>query len=138
MVPCSTNVPPHVPSHQRDGTGNALVPGQPTELLACRYHGFNQAQPIGTFATSAELPASDVAAQLNQTPIPAPGAPIPNCPADFGEKYMLWFRYADGVPLLVSFDHGGCLYVDNGDLRAPFPPVAVTRLLQSALASEDR
>ena len=123
-------MPPKVPSNQRDGTGNALVPGQPIELLACRYHGFNQAQPIGTLATRAALPASDVAGELNQTPIPTHEAPIPNCPADFGEKYMLWFRYADGVPLLVSFDDGGCRYVDNGDLRAPVP----TPLRHSALA----
>ncbi len=38
---------------QRDGTNRTLVPGQPIALLACRYHGFNQPEPIGTLASGA-------------------------------------------------------------------------------------
>ena len=73
---CSTIVPPKVPSNQRDGTSNALVPGQPTELLACRYHGFNQAQPIGTLATWAELQRKIIGDALTFGTPGSGGAPI--------------------------------------------------------------
>ena len=104
-------------------------------LLACRYHGFNQPQRIGTFATAARLSASLIARGLNATRRPPAGI-VPNCPADFGETYMLWFVYPDGSRLLVRFDHGGCRYVTNGDLNFPFPPTAVTHRLEAALGQD--
>jgi len=44
--PCPARAALSIPHHQRDGTTRTLVPGQPIALLACRYHGFNQPQPV--------------------------------------------------------------------------------------------
>ena len=70
--------------------------------------------------------------------IPKPTSPVvANCPVDFGEKYMLYFSYRDGRPLLISFDNGGCHDVTNGDLSVPFAPTQLTLLLAAA-RGEDR
>jgi hypothetical protein len=132
---CPTAAPLTVPHHQRDGTTRTLVPGQPIALFACRYHGFNQPQPIGTLAHASELPAAFVAHELNATRRPPPGA-VYHCPAEFGETYMLYFSYRGGRPLLVRFNHGGCLYVTNGDLTLPFPPPQLTQRLEAALGQD--
>jgi hypothetical protein len=114
-----------------------MVPGSPTSLVGCRYHGFNQTAPNGSLAASATLPTQEIAAALNGVPIPAPDAPLPNCPADFGEVYVLWFGYASGPPLLVSVQGAGCFYADNGDLRVPFASAAATQL-SPLLGHDDR
>jgi hypothetical protein len=103
-------------------------------LLGCRYHGFNQPQPIGSLARSATLPAVEIAHELNMSR--PPSGVVPNCPADFGETYLLRFAYADGHPLAVRFNHGGCVYVTNGDVTRLFAPVTLTRQLESALGQE--
>ncbi len=112
-----------------------LVPGQPVTLLACRYHGFNQPEPIGTFARGARLPAPEIARGLDATPRPQSNVAI-NCPADFGEKYLLYFGYKSGPPLVVEIAHGGCRYVTNGDLTLPFTPVSVAQRLEAALGQD--
>ncbi len=133
---CPARAAPSVPHHQRDGTTRALVPGQPIALLACRYHGFNQPQPIGTFARSATtLPVSQIAHDLNATPRPT-STIVPFCPNDSGETYMVYFSYRDGRPLLVRFDNGGCHYVTNGDLTLPFAPERLTLRLEAALGQD--
>ncbi|HEY2812380.1 MAG TPA: hypothetical protein VGJ03_02830 [Acidimicrobiales bacterium] len=126
-----------MPARQRPGTATALVPDQPTSLLGCRYHGFNQAEPHGSLANSRQLDQSDIAAQLNRVAIPSPDAPVPNCPADFGEQYALWFGYADSSTLLVTVDGAGCAYADNGDLTVPFANAALTSL-QAALGHDSQ
>jgi hypothetical protein len=105
-----------------------MVPGVPTTVLACRYHGFNQPEPHGTLAASAMLPPTDIVAALNAVPIPAPGAPVPYCPADFGELYALRFGYSSGPALVVTVQGAGCAYADNGDLHAPFAGTAQSQL----------
>ncbi len=107
-----------------------MVPGEPTSLLGCHYHGSNQPEP-GSLANAAQLDPAAIAAQLNQVPIPAPDAPKPFCPADFGEKYALWFGYADASTLLVTVDGAGCAYADNGDLQVPFANAVLTSLRQA-------
>jgi hypothetical protein len=134
---CPDTAPLQVPSRQRSGTATSIVPDLPTSLLACRYHGFNQPEAQGTLATSAELAPGEIAARLNAIPIPPADAPLPNCPADFGEKYMLWFGYSDGSALLVSVDGAGCNYVNNGDLLVPFGG-DVLPLLEGPLGHEDQ
>jgi hypothetical protein len=124
-----------VPHGQRDGTSRTLVPGQPIVLLACRYHGFNQPQRIGSFARAAELPASPIARGLNTSQRPPPGI-ASGCPNDSFEWYMLSFSYRDGRALLVRVSHGGCRYVTNGDLTLEFPPAEVMQALEAALGSD--
>jgi len=133
---CPMRAPRSVPHHQRAGTARTFVPGHPITLLACRYHGFNQPQPIGTFARSAAgLPASSVAHELNATPRPTTSV-VPYCPNDSGETYMLYFSYRGGRPLLARVDSGGCRYVTNGDLSRPFPPVELSLRLEAALGRD--
>jgi hypothetical protein len=133
---CPVRAALSVPHHQRDGTTRTLVPGQPIALLACRYHGLNQPQTIGTFARAAtNLPVSQIAHDLNATPRPTSSV-LPSCPIDYGETYMLYFSYQDGRPLLVRFDNGGCLYVTNGDLTLPFAPPRLTLRLEAALGRD--
>lgn len=127
-VACPTSAPATVSPHQRDGTATSMVPASPTTVLACRYHGFNQPEAHGSLATSASIPPADVAASLNAVPVPALGAPVPNCPADFGEMYALWFGYPAGPPVLVTVQRGGCAYANNGDRRAPFASAVVSQL----------
>jgi hypothetical protein len=112
------------------------VPGHPIALLACRYHGFNQRQPIGTFASSSTaLRVSQVAHDLNATPRPTNDV-VPNCPNDSGETFVLFFSYREARPLLVRFDNGGCRYVTNGDLTLPFGPLGLTLRLEAALGQD--
>ncbi len=124
-----------MPHRQRDGTTRTLVPGRPVGLLACRYHGFNQPQRIGSFARAAELPPSPIALGLNASQRPPP-AIASGCPNDSFEWYMLYFSYRDGRALLVRVSHGGCRYVTNGDLTLEFPPAEVTRVLEVTLGSD--
>jgi hypothetical protein len=131
VAKCAVTVPPSVPTRQRDGTASAIVPGEPISLLGCRYHGFNQPEPFGSLANSAQLDHVAIDAQLNQVPIPPPGAPIPNCPDDFGEKYVLWFGYPDASTLLVTVGGAGCAYADNGNLQVPFANTSLTSLQQA-------
>ena len=133
---CPVKAALSVPHDQRDGTTRTLVPGHPIALLACRYHGFNQPQPIGTFASSTtELQVSQVAHELNATPRPTNGV-APNCPNNSGETSMLYFYFREGHPLLVRFDNGGCRYVTNGDLTLPFGPVGLTLRLEATLGQD--
>lgn len=133
-ISCPGTAARTIPHHQRPGTTSALVPGEPIALLACRYHGYNQRQGVGTLATAADLSASVVARELNASRKPLPGE-VSNCVIDFGETYELYFVYSDGPPLLLRFDHGGCQTVTNGDLT-DFPPVEVARQLEAALGSD--
>ncbi len=111
---CPASPPERAPSHQVPGTTAALVPGRPAELLGCRYHGFNQPQRIGTLAASARFAPGPVAALLNAAAVVPPGA-LYNCPADFGERIVLRFGYANGATLTVLVPTAGCLFASNGD-----------------------
>lgn len=111
------------------------MPGHPSELLACRYHGLNQPQPAGTLATSAHFAAGPIAAALNS------GRPVPKgkafrCPADFRETMVLQFGYPDGTNLTATVSTAGCTFANNGDLTV-WPPIATLTTLKSVLGHDD-
>ena len=133
---CDSTAPADVPVHQRDGTQTTMVPGRPDRLLGCRYHGLNQPEPVRTLASSAALPAGELAALVNAVRIPPPGSPVPNCPADFGETYVLRFGYADGTDLVVTVGRGGCRVVSNGDLHGWPAGAELIGRLQAALGGD--
>jgi hypothetical protein len=131
---CATVEPPTVPTHQRDGTAHTLVPGQPVGLRVCRYHGYGQAQAVGTLARSAHLAPTLIARELDA--IRAPRAE-PSCFAGRFESYALWFTYRDGPPLLVEYSNGGCGGLTNGDFGREFPPDDFTRRLERAVGTDN-
>src|SRR5262245_40071176 len=73
-----------LPTQQVPGAASSLVPGSPDGLLACRFHGLNQPQPVGSFAAAATFAPAPIAAALNGAKVPTAGA-VYHCPADFGE-----------------------------------------------------
>lgn len=134
---CSQMAPVKIPSQQHTGTSTTTIPDEPTSSLGCRYHGLNQPQPYRSLATSAHLDTAVIATELNSIPIPPANSPLPNCPADFGERYIIRFGYENGSTLLVSVDGGGCAYADNGDLRVPFASAALASL-QAVLGQDSQ
>ena len=111
------------------------MPGQPGELLACRYYGFNQPQPVGTFARSARFASSPIAAALNAARRVPKGETF-SCPADFAETMVLLFGYPDGSTLTVTASTGGCGFAHNGDLTVWMPGATLARL--EAVLGHDR
>ncbi len=109
---CPATVPqtPHAPS----GGASRLVPGTPTAVTVCRYHGFNVPSVTqGTLAGFAPGNAADLARTLNAlTPVP-PG-PVANCPLDDGARVLVRFTDAHGGTFDVIISLGGCRYVTNG------------------------
>jgi hypothetical protein len=112
----------------------ALVPGRPVTVLICRYHGFNQPEPIGTLASSRLVSARPLAAELDA------GEPVGNvlrsCPADFGDVTLLVFEFRHGHRLLVTVHGSGCRIATNGARSAYAPPDALLRL--EKLVGQDR
>jgi len=111
---CPTHPPRSVPAHQIAGTAAAMVPGHPNVLLACRYHGFNQPQPVGSLAKFARLSPAPIARALNVLP-PVPKDAVFHCLVDFDERILLFFAYPDGSRLTVKIEIGGCRFATNGD-----------------------
>ncbi|HWS45395.1 MAG TPA: hypothetical protein VN636_06005 [Acidimicrobiia bacterium] len=112
---CPPRPPAVVPPHQVPGTAALFVPGHPVELLACRYHGLNQPQRVGTLAGSARLDPTPIAVALNAATV-VPNKAAFNCPADFAETILLLFGYADGTALTASVAAAGCRFAHNGDI----------------------
>jgi hypothetical protein len=127
---CPSSPPRTVQPHQIPGTDTTLVPGTPTALLACRYHGLNQPEPIGTLAKAAGFDPGPIAAGLNSQPANPPGPPgaVHSCPADFGEVIVLLFAYDDTSTLTVSISVAGCRDADNGDRGVPADPATMDEL----------
>jgi hypothetical protein len=122
------SAPPSVLQPQPiSGTDTTLVPGTPTALLACRYHGFNQPEPIGTLANAASFSPGPIATGLDSQPAIPPGV-VSNCPADFGETILLHFTYADDSTLTVSISTAGCRYASNGSRTVHVDPATLDRL----------
>jgi hypothetical protein len=124
---CRTHPPRVLPSHQIPGTASTFVPGHPTELLGCRYHGLNQLQPAGALATSARFAPGPIAAALNAA------RRIPNgveyhCPVDFGETIVLAFGYNNGTTLTATVSTAGCEFANNGDSTIGAPGDVLMRL----------
>jgi hypothetical protein len=124
---CPTHSPQRVAAHQVAGTSSTFVPGRPTELLACRYHGLNQPQPVGTFARSARVASGPIVVALNGARR-VPNGEAFNCPADFAETIVLLFGYSDGSTLTVTASTGGCGFAHNGDLTVWMPGATLARL----------
>jgi hypothetical protein len=131
---CPAEPPRSVLSHQIAGTVAASVPGHPNALLACRYHGFNQPQPVSSLAKSARVPPEPIAAALNLAPR-IQNAAVYHCPIDFGETILLLFEYPNGSRLTVSLALGGCRFASNGDRTVSAPP-AVVASLEAALGHD--
>jgi hypothetical protein len=112
---------------------STFVPGAPNELLACRYHGFNQAQPIGSLASSSLLPANSIARELNDAQ-PVPSYPH-GCTLDSGDEVLLIFGYRDGSHLEADVSTSGCAYASNGS-RSVEVPGAVLDTLQARLGKD--
>ena len=126
-IKCPAHAPSHVAEHQQPGTASTFVPGHPSELLGCRYHGDNQPQPVGSLATSATFAPDAIAAELNAA------RPVPKvinfmCPVDFGETILLIFGDPSGSRLTVSIATAGCEFATNGDRRIFTPAATLTRL----------
>jgi hypothetical protein len=117
LAPAALACPSHLPSvghHQIAGTDTFMVPGNPTALLACSYHGLNQPEPAGSLAKSALFDPAPIAEALNAQPVIPPNADY-NCPIDFGDSIVLLFRYTDDSRLTVSVKESGCRFASNGD-----------------------
>jgi hypothetical protein len=134
-VSCPGTPPRAVPTRQRAGTVMLLVPDDPVAVLACRYHGFNQPQPVGSLAAASSLDVSTVVPALNAAVI-RPRGVVSNCPADFSDTDVLWFAYARGPALMVEINDSGCRNATNGD-RTVFTPPSVQLRLQAALGADE-
>ncbi len=124
---CPTRTPLRVAAHQVPGTSSTFVPGHPSELLACRYYGLNQPQPVGTFARSARVASAPIAVALDRARRVPKGETF-SCPADFAETIVLLFGYPDGSRLTVTASTGGCGFAHNGDLTVWIPGATLARL----------
>ena len=131
---CPKSAPEKTAPHQVPGTTTRLVPGSPNALLACRYHGLNQAQPAGSLATSAPLSPAATASELNHAQQMPKGA-VFSCPKDSGEKVLLLFGFPTGSSLTASVSMSGCLLTTNGD-QTVRTPVTTLRRLESTVGHD--
>lgn len=133
-VSCPDRPVQRVPSGQVAGTATELVPGRPVGVLACRYRGLMQPQPVGSFAAAATFAPAPIAAGLNS----AKQIPYPisfDCPPDAFEVIVLRFVYANGHTLTVKVSASGCLFATNGD-RTVFTPRSVLSTLEAILGHD--
>jgi hypothetical protein len=128
---CPSRPPNSVDSHQVAGTETTMVPGTPTALLACRYHGSNQPEPLGSLAQSARFDPGPIAAALNAQPV---ALPVP-CPSGTGDDILLLFAYADGSRLSILAETSGCQFAMNGDRLIRIDPTTLEQL-QAVLGKE--
>jgi len=132
--------PPVVPvvhAHQRPDAGDALIPGDPSALIVCRYHGKDQVQPYGSLAAAKVLSARTMADDLNGG-TPTSLIRAMTCVPPVSEQHILIFGYSDGTRLLVSLSNDGCSLVTNGDLSTSQPhPFDIQQTLLHELGSDD-
>ncbi len=118
------------------------MPGHPVSLVACRYYGPGQPQPVDTLARAARFSPGFIAAELNSDraiqlePRPPTGGRV-------GETFLLIFAYPNGARLMVTASRsrcqpvgtGGsaslspCRYSTNGDRSILTPVPVLTRLV---------
>jgi hypothetical protein len=107
------------------GINNQLVPGNPSELVACA--------PSGRKAVATGTLAINIVDALNSLKLVKPGTYY-NCPNDTGSStYSLFFNYPSGDVLLVTLDAGGCRFASNGQ-RSAFTTEAAQKRVQRLLA----
>ena len=128
---CPPSDPPPVPHQKIAGTASRFVPGNPIDLLACRYQGFEQPHPAESLAGAAHIDPRPIANAFNAA-TPIPQGTVFHCALNFSDRFVLIFEYADSSRLRVSIGDSGCGFASNGDLRASPPPAILTQL-QGAL-----
>ncbi len=131
---CSARAPQPVPPNQVPGSTSTFVPGAPRTLVACRYHGFNQREPVGTLAATARFAPEPFVTALNRAPH-VPNGAVFHCPLDAAEVIVLHFGYANGETLAVTVSTQGCGFASNGDLRIR-TPATVLDALQARLGRD--
>ncbi len=100
----------------RPGTEGELVPGRPTRMLVCLYHGLTSSDPQRLTAqrrTTEGAAVRTFARYLHGTS----GLGDEGCPGDIRSEALLLFGYPSGPPALVEASLEGCQSADNG--RAP-------------------
>jgi hypothetical protein len=114
-----------VPPHKTTGSATTFIPGHPSALLGCRYHGLTE--PRGSLAKSASVSPAPIAEALNRAQ-PITNSGVFKCPVDFGETILLLFEYPNGARLTVSIEMGGCEFATNGDRTVRTPTATLTTL----------
>ncbi|MGO9874078.1 MAG: hypothetical protein ACLPVY_09790 [Acidimicrobiia bacterium] len=130
---CPIHAPTVIAKHQQPGTASTFVPGRPVALLACRYHGYNQPEPIGSLAGSAHFAPGPFVTALNTARLVPKRAY--NCPLDAGERMLVIFAYDNGTRLTASIETMGCGFATNGD-RSVFNPTAMLEHLEAVLGHD--
>ena len=100
----------------RPGTEEELVPGRPTRMLVCLYHGLTHSGPRRLTAerrTTEGAAVETFARYLHGTP----GFGDEGCSGDIRNEALLLFGYPSGPPALVEVSPEGCQSAGNG--RAP-------------------
>ncbi len=121
-------VPPGAPPiSEIQALASRFVPGDPTAVRACRYHGYDQPQPYGSLASTELLAARPIAALLNKARRTSED-PTFGCPTDLGGRIVLVFGYRAGLPVLITVRTSGCEVLTNGVIDIWMPTALVTRL----------
>jgi hypothetical protein len=81
------------------------------------------------------MDARQIADELNRAELLAPDAPARFCPADYDDKYALYFTYRAGASLLVVVDGSGCSFDTNGALTG-ITPTTVQQQLANVLGHD--
>jgi hypothetical protein len=116
------------PAHDRrqlrsavPGADKALVPGDPNQVLVCRYRGLGTkpSSPRAFHLISHYLVADKqfvtrVARELNKL---KPNTGVQACPLDDGSAIVAFFGYPRGPQDPVRIGLSGCLLVTNGHLH---------------------
>jgi len=106
------------------GINDQLVPGDPSELVACA--------PSGRKAVANGTLAINIIDALNSLKLIKRGA-VYNCPNYTGSStYGLFFNYPNGDVLLVTVDRTGCRFASN-DQRSAFTTEAARKRIQRLL-----
>jgi hypothetical protein len=121
-------VPPRAPpSSEVQALVSRFVPGDPTAVRACRYHGYDQPQPYGSLASTARFAARPIVTALNKARRTSED-PAFGCPTDLGGRIVLVFGYRGGSPVLITVRTSGCEVLTNGVIDIWMPTALVNRL----------
>ena len=125
---CPAAPPTTVPSRQRSGTSERLIPGVPVALMECGYQFPSVSAGSSLQLQWADLvPARKTAQALNALPAHTVAPAGPDCPSVPGLILMV-AEYANGSRLLASATLGPCAVITNGDRVVTLP----ARLQQGA------
>lgn len=96
----------------------SLVPGHPNAVLLCRYSGLNDPRRFTLVShrlISSPTTVDRLAHALDSLPKIRPGTTL-NCPADFADTMIAFFRYPNGPDDPVTMGLSGCGATTNGQL----------------------